>query len=628
MIGENSNKLKFVYTVNPNQEWVKNEVKSRYETLANISKVRQLTEEEQKEYNSIVNYTLTSQITNKNQSYVLGYFENDIFYMYTINQIHNFRPQIEGNFKNSNVSIHNISTSLATHSDLLQNSSEAETAFLQSELSTTKRKSTNNNFGAQQNHLNERYQNINYIFQDTSVEMNQMVTYLKQFEIPRALQDKTENFRENKLDQLNNSQSEKNIIKKTKPLLNKNDLNWIIKIFYSTNNDSYLQKICTNNSSSSAHLGFNKNSEGLLGVGPLSYTALRKLSIDDQVLRILRMRGHCYFKNMKTLVVMQNYSDNALIDVLKKYGVVLHGIWFCKSNLLIENNSKWYEIEIRVRDIVLCLFNKTKAVEIEKLGKLVKLPIKRLDSILKGMFKKVDEKYISCLEPDKEFPTLYPTVCSFFEDIYSPARAQQNLQELNELMVKMTENSLTQNSNHEVFRALDFVQCNYIVKNILLKKGAMDEAVLLDGLKCELLKQTTPDSNAISEIDQNTQIELQNQTKLINSIKTDILPLLLNNEAIKINTHWVITSSGRPNIEPFRKILINYYLENYQRSITIQEFNVYCAYKNKTPCDLPDLQLRALFNELAYNDKGSWYFKGYKKPKIFENLDDNSNYPS
>lgn len=164
-----------------------------------------------------------------------------------------------------------------------------------------------------------------------------------------------------------------------------------------------------------------------VGVGPLSFLALSKLTPKQQVGRIMKLRQVESFKEIKNLMASRSITDKELIQFLLDVAITLHGNWIAKSDHVYESEirDRQTDLEILTRDLILCLYSKNRVVDRTQIRRMTNCPPDRLSTILNSLYTSKDGKFVPKLAPDVQFKNAYETLCNRHEDEWSPAKAQQ-----------------------------------------------------------------------------------------------------------------------------------------------------------------------------------------------------------
>ncbi|EZG47086.1 putative SIN-like protein [Gregarina niphandrodes] len=392
-----------------------------------------------------------------------------------------------------------------------------------------------------------------------------------------------------------------------------------------------------------------------VGVGPLSFLALSRLSIKEQVRRIMSIRQMEYFADIKQLVTSSTVTDEDLVKYLGEVAIPIHGIWVASSEVAVApiaagsgpmgsglagsglagsgpaGSGRYYELEKLTRDVVLCLFVKKRPVDRQQLKKMTQLPSERLGKVLAGLYNVVDGKYVPRLNPDPEFMQRYPTLCAAVETEWSPKRAQEIMKRIAEFNAAETSKRahfMTAADGGRVIDTLDSTRVRTLVTNCLSRYGASSEDFVLEQVRNALQKDIERDiseqlEGETSSMVRSKLLETHNaMAEALKSMNCSDIRIVLLHCAINLGGLWVLQKIGNHHIDPYRALVLSLYKRDMEAGITKKDFHEACIKHLNRQCDLPDVQYRAVFKEVSVNISGRWYFKGSKTVQDGKNDED------
>lgn len=283
------------------------------------------------------------------------------------------------------------------------------------------------------------------------------------------------------------------------------------KVICDNSHEKYLEALCKGCALLSGGDGLTTSAateaEGTVsdvGTGPLSYLALSKLELPNQVRRIVKLRHiEKYSEIRDTVTAKRQMKDVDFINILKKFALPVKGNWIVLSEVLYDNSypedaglksdfirSKWIDVEMLARDLAIkMLINGT--VERNKLQSLSKCPMASLNKILESMCVIRNGKFVLKLESDHEFIKQFGTVCERIEAEWTQ-KIKPMLSERLERVQKQFEAVAAESTRgtgkgSTLIETLGVERVQRYLSDILKKHGASSEDFILKILKDMIL---------------------------------------------------------------------------------------------------------------------------------------------
>eukprot|EP00923_Selenidium_pygospionis_P036541 GHVN01064073.1.p1 GENE.GHVN01064073.1~~GHVN01064073.1.p1 ORF type:complete len:828 (+),score=200.05 GHVN01064073.1:241-2724(+) len=344
--------------------------------------------------------------------------------------------------------------------------------------------------------------------------------------------------------------------------------------------------------------------EGGDELGPLSLMTLAKLTIDEQVIRILKFRHVETYSVIKSLLA-RRLSDDELIRILKSVAVALFGNWVCKSSEVVHG------FDIVCRDLILLTLrakmmqNPIQGLQKQAIIDLVDIPGDRVKELLEQVaeYRRAEPfGWVLKKRPDTQFISDHPDTHKHAEEWWKMRQDQI----VKEIKLRKQRKAQLAASGGAAKPPIDHTRLTRCVEHILLTEGGLSLTLLIPavkkfdvstimGVNSDLLSSNANShTSGVSEFSDMTETDL-----------TDCLTPI----AVEIGNLWVLRQIGNPHLDEYRSVLISLF-RRYVKPLSKAE--VLAAFKEqlRKPFDLPDFQFRKLIREFAKNVSGSWVFKG------------------
>jgi len=301
--------------------------------------------------------------------------------------------------------------------------------------------------------------------------------------------------------------------------------------------------------------------------GPISFLSLSRLTIDQQVQKVLTHLQVVTFARMKQLLT-RSVDDPQLLSFLEEFGTVVMGNWVAKSTLVCRD-----PYEALCRDLLLTLLRQGGAgVQRGKFQEAVKMDSERVSEMLSAVGEFRMQHWQFKLPPDDAFKQAFPDVCDRFDKRWNEGR--QKLVE--EIQKKQRQRDATHHRRSKV-------HLQQTVETILRDGGAQALAEIKAAVHAKHDAKGTVTTDA----------DIQ-----------EVLPAI----AIELKGIWALQSRKDPQVDPYRDVLISLFRrqDHITKSEVTQEFQTLMNRK----FELADFTFRSLLREFAENDRGIWKFKG------------------
>lgn len=618
-----SKRLQLIYALNTDSNEYSAEAKSVIQSLLSLKADGKISAQEEAELESLQFHKLQSTSNDAvGCEYGLGFIKNGCLFITPASKLLQFRPRFE---KEAQVAPGpNLTT--ASGSALEQ---QQESRF---GLTHAQRKAKEDQ---------EPYIDIDCFYDPDTPEAAEISGLLSTYSVQYCVEIQSDNINDSSINQLlqindddtdnldlssGSSKSVKYEIrsKRVSPNLEDEIVEKIPQILLDGNHEAYLDSLCSGCSSSllAGTKISDMSAEGGVGTGPLSYLALSKLSLEDQIKQVLKTREIERFVNIKKLIATKTTSDNEIIQILLKpgIGIPLQGLWIADTDLMMPNvTSRWTELERNLRDFVLCFFNMGQSPPREQIKTNTGCPSDVLNRIMSGLYASKDGKLLPKIAPDTEFEASYQTVFNESKAKWGKQKAGEKYTLIKNFMINETsrQSMATSGSSVNKMEILDSYRVKRCMEQILKENGASTDDHILEKARTLLSEQIEQEikSNLVSASSMTQKsLILEQRAKMSKILQEmgihDLLPIVAES-AEKFMGLWTIKKFAGEK-DPYRKTLLDMYKGDAQRGITKKDFLEECL-KRKLPCNLTDVATRQVFREVSVLIEGYWYYKASDK---------------
>ncbi|OEH75951.1 SIN-like domain-containing protein [Cyclospora cayetanensis] len=338
---------------------------------------------------------------------------------------------------------------------------------------------------------------------------------------------------------------------------------------------SYLSSICRSQQQNE------QSAAAAAASGPLSYAALHRLPLDQQVFRIMKQLHLASHATVKRLLAIPTEEQQLLQQLLQQCSQV-QGNWCLKSSLACSSTY-----EATCRDLLLALLIRDAqqqqngtGIAKEAFRAATRLPPETTDELLTQVAVCASSSWRLKLPPDEAFLSAHPKVAAHFAAFW-----ENRLKEVVKEVHAKREAAESQ-ANGRSTGATTPAQLQLAargVKAILCEFGGLSLTEIRDKL-----------------------VETSDELK---TLTDDELKHVLRGIALHVQGIWVLNSLGNPQIDEFRSALIRVFSSSSPPKTKSQIIQAIEADLQRR-VSLPDFALRKLLREFAKNENGMWIFKG------------------
>jgi len=319
----------------------------------------------------------------------------------------------------------------------------------------------------------------------------------------------------------------------------------------------------------------------LLDTTPLD--TIYQMQWKDQIKNILiNAQVVTFTKLVHLLRAKEHIEDYQIIDELENVAILIRGRWVVKSELVSKDGSI-----IAARDYLLMLFSRREFVTRKDLCDETNLTPEEA----RELFVKVsdinhrDRAWYLKKEPDEEFLTRYQAVVDKYDRYFTDRES------LIKKKVKEYKTPATKIVYPENFRVGKDgkEQLHFFLHNLFNKYGVCSMQLIKQHLVQEL---ESKESNLLGQINLDKE-----------------LPLELNSIAVSLHNSFVLKSSGDPNIDKYRNVVIDL----FKNKLGLKKEEIQGAVKSVVGSEIPRNIFSVILSEFTTKGKNIYILKVAKK---------------
>eukprot|EP01053_Blabericola_migrator_P009749 Blabericola_migrator_1__9748@NODE_533_length_7781_cov_67_029168_g406_i0_p2_GENE_NODE_533_length_7781_cov_67_029168_g406_i0NODE_533_length_7781_cov_67_029168_g406_i0_p2_ORF_typecomplete_len688_score149_42Sin_N/PF04801_13/9_7e37AAA_25/PF13481_6/1e04AAA_25/PF13481_6/0_0094EFhand_13/PF17958_1/8_1EFhand_13/PF17958_1/6_4_NODE_533_length_7781_cov_67_029168_g406_i0292092 len=393
-------------------------------------------------------------------------------------------------------------------------------------------------------------------------------------------------------------------------------------VLFDADLQGYLDCLCSGCSEST--LAGTKGDDANAGVqtGPLSWLALNKLTTEEQVERIIKVRQIETYAGVKQKLTSESAPGSVILAALDKCAYPLKGAWVVKSEVLFsEVTSRWTQLEMLSRELLLCFMaNNVPGKNIIEWKNKSALPAERINALIQSLYTVKNGQMVSKVVGDPEFEEAHKALYqAAISGPLSRNRAGTLYASLEERAKDEKARLNSAGVSGDKVDILDRVLVKKEVEKALKKVGASTDVFICDVIKSGLKESIETESKtrlaaAATRVVERSRIleEVGKRQQALDKLEPADLKDLLIEIADNVSSLWILKELD-PKLDPYRKVVVELFRKDPEVGITKKDFMDACATILKRRPDLTDLAYRQIFREVALNIQGYWYFKASNK---------------